>query len=167
MSFAACHLPHLILTPVACRGVVFGGGISPDLTAPPYHYILIYMYIYHTLSIIAQVNSLPPLLKCENRWSGKEFTWCGGKKRKKETAPGKRKPSERPWLTLWKYIISTNNLNHATFRLLYIWKLWPHKENFCSSLPHWPHAAWNKYICIINNVFFSIHLKPSVEIYLK
>ena len=72
----------------ACRGVVFGRGITPDLTAPgvtpdltaapgvtpdltapPYNRINI--YISYTIKHI----SLPPQVKCENRWDGKEFAW--------------------------------------------------------------------------------------------
>ena len=71
----------------------FGGGITPDLTAPcvtpdltappkiltapPYHPM--YVIPYQSFFLTARVNSFPPQAKCENRWGGKEFTW-GGKK---------------------------------------------------------------------------------------
>ena len=41
------------------------------LTLPP--------KVLHLTFLIAQANSLPPQVKCENKWGGKEFIW-GGKK---------------------------------------------------------------------------------------
>ena len=44
------------------------------LTLPP-HPTIIFLYIY-----IYQLFSLPPQVKCQNRWGGKEFIWGAKKK---------------------------------------------------------------------------------------
>ena len=49
-------LQLMICRTVACRGVVVGGGFAPDLTsppkiltAPPYHHMLIYIYVSYPI----------------------------------------------------------------------------------------------------------------------
>ena len=74
-------------------------GVTPDLTAPPYFEARQKYWKYASSS--PQVNSLPPQVKCENKWGGKEFTWGG----KKITTPDK-KSSALPWShTLGPYTI--------------------------------------------------------------
>ena len=61
-------------TRAACRGLVFGGGITPDLTAPPYFeapkiikkmgiFMLIILFSKFIFSLPGLANSLPSQVK--------------------------------------------------------------------------------------------------------
>ena len=108
----------------ACRGVVFGSDITPDLTASPYHIYICYIYIFFF--------SLPPKVKCENSWRGKVMA-PGTQVKKIFCKPLRRK--QKAFLDLCIHMLIRNqafkqllaptknipNLSFRVYQKIFIW----------------------------------------------